>query len=42
MTEQLEHKQCTECECRAKQEHLKQLNLICVHGKEMVTANCAH
>jgi ATP-dependent helicase STH1/SNF2 len=42
MTEQLKCKQGTEHERRAKQKHLKQLNSICVHRKEMVAANCVH
>lgn len=42
MTEHLERKQCAERERRAKQRHLERLNSICMHGKEMVAANCAH
>jgi ATP-dependent helicase STH1/SNF2 len=42
MTEQLKCKQHAKREHRSKQKHLEQLNLICVHRKEMVAANCAH
>jgi cell fate (sporulation/competence/biofilm development) regulator YmcA (YheA/YmcA/DUF963 family) len=42
MTEQLQHKQRAEREHHAKQKYLEQLNSICVHRKEIVTANHAH
>jgi ATP-dependent helicase STH1/SNF2 len=38
MTVQLKRKQRAKRARRAKQEHLEQLNSICVHGKEMVAA----
>jgi ATP-dependent helicase STH1/SNF2 len=40
-TEALERKQRVERERRAKQKHVDQLNIICVHGRELVAANRA-
>ncbi|KAF8640822.1 hypothetical protein AX17_000471 [Amanita inopinata Kibby_2008] len=38
MTEQLERKQRAERERRAKHKHVEQLEVICVHGREMLNA----
>jgi ATP-dependent helicase STH1/SNF2 len=40
-TETLERKQRAERERRAKQKHVEQLNVICVHGREVLAANRA-
>jgi ATP-dependent helicase STH1/SNF2 len=39
MTEALERKQRVERERRAKQKHVDQLNIICVHGREVLAVN---
>ncbi|KAF9808693.1 hypothetical protein IEO21_07780 [Rhodonia placenta] len=41
MTEQLERKQRVDRERRAKQKHIDQLDVICMHGREVVAANRA-
>jgi ATP-dependent helicase STH1/SNF2 len=38
-TEALERKQRAERERRAKQKHVEQLNIICTHGREMLSVN---
>lgn len=40
-TEALERKQRAERERKAKQKHVEQLNVICVHGREMLAVNRA-
>jgi ATP-dependent helicase STH1/SNF2 len=40
-TETLERKQRAERERRAKQKHVEQLNVICVHGREILAVNRA-
>ncbi|KAJ6542741.1 SNF2 family N-terminal domain-containing protein [Mycena capillaripes] len=41
VTEQLERKQRTERERRAKSRHVEQLDVICIHGRQMVAVNRA-
>ncbi|KAG1821541.1 uncharacterized protein BJ212DRAFT_1545885 [Suillus subaureus] len=41
MTKQAERKQCIDHERRAKHKHVKQLSVICQHGRDIIAVNCS-